>query len=125
MSKRVLDIGNCGPDHLAIRGLIETRFDAEVVQAHGLEDAKQQLEDGTFDLILVNRLLDSDGSDGLNVIKQLKLDARCAELPMMMITNYEDHQQRAIEAGAVRGFGKLNLNAKATREQLAGYLDTG
>ena len=32
----------------------------------------------------------------------------------MMITNYEEHQQQAVQAGAVRGFGKLTLR-KPTR----------
>jgi hypothetical protein len=33
MSKRVLDVGNCVPDHAAIRRLLETTFHADVVPA--------------------------------------------------------------------------------------------
>ena len=38
MSKRVLDVGNCVPDHAAIRSLLERTFRAEVAQTHGPED---------------------------------------------------------------------------------------
>jgi hypothetical protein len=39
MTKRVLDVGQCGPDHAAIRRLVQGTFGAEVVQADSLEDA--------------------------------------------------------------------------------------
>ena len=50
MPKKVLDVGNCGPDHSAIRGLIERNFDADVAQAHGLEDTMELMQQSTFDL---------------------------------------------------------------------------
>ena len=118
----VLDIGNCSPDHAALRHLIETEFDAQVIQAHGYSDAPKVLEQDTISLILVNRKLDRDYSDGLDVIKQLQRDARYAEIPVMMITNYPDHQETAVAAGAVPGFGKLQLRSDKTREILATYL---
>ena len=34
----------------------------------------------------------------------------------MLVTNYEEHQQAAMEAGCVRGFGKLAVNEPETRE---------
>jgi CheY-like chemotaxis protein len=122
MPKRVLDVGNCVPDHGAIRSLLERTFGAEVVQAHGPEDTLAELKKGHFDLVLVNRKLDQDYSDGLDIIKSLKADPALAKTPVMLITNYENHQAVAIAAGAEPGFGKLSLNEPATIERLGKFL---
>jgi CheY-like chemotaxis protein len=120
--KRVLDVGNCRPDHAAIRRLVEGVFDAEVAQAHGLLDALAALRTAPFDLVLVNRKLDRDHSDGIDIIKAAKADPALAATPMMLITNYAEHQDAAVAAGAERGFGKLEFDQPATRERLATFL---
>src|SRR3954466_13739968 len=118
MPKRVLDVGNCVPDHGAIRSLLERTFGAEVVQAHGPDDTLAELRKQPFDLVLVNRKLDQDYSDGLDIIKQIKADAVLAQTPVMLITNYEDQQDIAVNAGAEPGFGKLSLSSETTIERL-------
>jgi hypothetical protein len=40
----------------------------------------------------------------------------------MLITNYPEHQDAAIAAGAVRGFGKKELAAAETHAKLASVL---
>jgi len=122
MAKRVLDIGNCVPDHGAIRAMLEKTFRAEVVQADGTSDALTALQKEPFDLILVNRKLDQDYSDGLDVIKSIKSDAKLASVPCMLITNYPDQQQVAVAAGAEYGFGKKELYTDETRSRLAKFL---
>ena len=122
MSKRVLDVGNCVPDHAAIRSLLEGAFGAEVVQAHGQDDALAALRKGAFDLVLVNRKLDQDYSDGMEIIQTIKTDPALAKTPVMLITNYEDHQAAAVAAGAEPGFGKLSLRAPQTIERLGKFL---
>ena len=99
-----------------------SHFDAEVVQAHGLDDALQTLRQGCFDLILINRRLDRDNSEGLVVLAAIKADSELASVPTMLVTNFEDHQQTAINAGAVAGFGKLALNESSTVDKLAEWL---
>jgi CheY-like chemotaxis protein len=118
MPKLVLDVGNCGPDHSAIKRLIEKGFDAQVLQSHGAEDTVALLLAHKIDLVLVNRKLDQDYTDGLDIIKMIKARPEFSALPVMMITNYPDHQQLAVEAGALYGFGKLQFNAPETREKL-------
>ncbi|MCO6457887.1 MAG: response regulator [Pirellulaceae bacterium] len=120
--KRVLDVGNCALDHGAIRQLLESRFQAEVRQAHDWEDARRQFEQASFDLVLVNRILDRDGSQGLDVIRRLKADQRLGNVPVMLITNFEHHQQSAVAAGAAASFGKRQLNDAGTLEALERYL---
>ena len=124
MSKRVLDVGQCGPDHAAIRQLVRN-FRAEVVQAHSARDTLAELRAGKFDLVLINRKLDADYSDGLEIIKAIKADPAIAETPVMLVTNYAEHQQTAVEAGAEQGFGKLEYHKPETREKLSRFLAEG
>ena len=108
--KRVLDIGNCAPDHSAVRRLIEGNFaGVQVVQAHGADDALAAIklsDSRPFDLILVNRKLDRDYTDGLDVIKQLQADPVAKRVPVIMLTNHAEYQAAAVAAGAEPGFGK-------------------
>lgn len=123
MAKRVLDVGNCGPDHASICRMLRSNFQVEIDAATNTVEALQALESANFDLILVNRKLDEDYSDGIEVIKAIKADCRYSTLPIMLITNYEEHQQQAIAIGAYRGFGKLSLASPQTIQLLAEILD--
>lgn len=123
MTKRVLDVGNCGPDHASITHMIEGNFDAEVVQVHDGDEAVQTLTLQPFDLVLVNRLMDRTGASGLDIIKTMKTDADLRSVPVMMVTNFEDHQDLAIAAGAEPGFGKQAMNLPKTIDLLRPYLD--
>jgi CheY-like chemotaxis protein len=125
MGKRVLDVGNCSYDHGQIRSLVEQSFRAEIVQAHGPDEALDLLRREKFDLVLVNRQLDADHSDGLDIIKAIKADAKLSALPCMLITNYPEHQDAAVAAGALRGFGKKQLAAPETHARLAAHLTPG
>ncbi len=122
MTKRVLDVGNCGMDHGAIRSLIERSFRAQVVQAHGQEDALDLLGKEKFDLVLVNRKLDQDYSDGMDVITAIKARPEHAAIPCMLITNYPEHQAAAVAAGCEPGFGKKTLSDRETHERLKKHL---
>lgn len=124
MTKRVLDVGQCAPDHATIRAYLARHFDCEVVQAHGPSDTIEQLNSGSFDLVLVNRKLDHDYSDGIEVIRAIKADSAVADVPVMLVTNYPEHQDGAEAAGALRGFGKLEFDRPETRQKLAAILDS-
>ncbi|HPM81307.1 MAG TPA: response regulator [Candidatus Anammoximicrobium sp.] len=121
MVKRVLDVGNCSADHAAIRGLVEKTFGVTVSRAHGEQDALATLRAERFDLVLVNRLLDR-GGEGIQVITSIKNDPSLADVPVMLITNYAEHQRLAVQAGAEYGFGKAELQADSTRAKLARFL---
>ena len=75
-----------------------------------------------FALVMVNRKLDADYSDGLEIIRKIKADPKLAATPCMLVTNYAEHQQAAVAAGAEPGFGKLAYDRPETREQLARFL---
>jgi len=122
MPKYVLDVGNCGPDHASISRMLKQRFSVEVLQADQASDAIEKLREQKYDLILVNRKLDCDYSDGLDVIKEVKAEPDFAEIPTMLITNHDNYQQEALAIGAEYGFGKLELKSPETHEKLAKFL---
>jgi CheY-like chemotaxis protein len=124
MPKRVLDVGNCSPDHSAIKQFLRGRFDCEVRQAHGAEDALAELGESEFDLVLVNRKLDQDYSDGIEVIRRILAERGEQAPPVMLITNYAEHQDAAVAIGAQRGFGKLQFGEPETIERLKAVLGT-
>jgi CheY-like chemotaxis protein len=100
------------------------RFGAETLQADGVTDALAALRAGGIDLVVVNRKLDMDYSDGIEVIRQIKADEKLAASPVMLITNYPDHQDAAEKLGALRGFGKLEFGKPETIEKLDAVLGT-
>ena len=122
MVKRILDVGNCGADFAAMQRFMIGRFDCEVVQAHAAGDALAELKGGTYDLVLVNRKLDRDYSDGIEVIREIKADDDVAATPVMLITNHDEYQDAAETAGALRGFGKLQFDQPETLEKLQAVL---
>ena len=67
-------------------GCSKASFEAEVVQAHSTPRRSAQLRDGTFDLVLVNRKLDADGSDGLEIIERSRPTRKLAGVPVMLVT---------------------------------------
>jgi len=121
-TRRVLSIGQCAADHDSIRRMFEEHLQAEVIPADTAREAVDQLRAGGFSLVLVNRLLDADGSPGFQIIKQLKQDEQLGQIPVMLVTNYEQHQREAVAAGAVPGFGKAELGTPETLERLREYL---
>jgi len=123
MKKNVLDIGNCNPDHHALKAMLTRGYDVEVLRAHELRDAVEILGKQSVDLIVVNRKLDIDYSDGLEVLKSLKQNESFRHIPVMIITNYPEHQQDAVEDGAEYGFGKLQYKDAATHERLSRFLE--
>lgn len=122
MAKRVLDVGNCGPDFMSIRSFLTRTFSCEVEQVDDAAGAFAALKRQAFDLVLVNRKLDVDYSDGIDVIRALKADPATATVPVMLVTNYPEHQEVAVAVGALPGFGKLEFGKQETRDRLTAVL---
>lgn len=118
MPKHILDVGQCDMDHASICQLLKDRFDAEIVRVHSVDDTLSALRSHSFDLVLINRKLDRDQSDGLEIIRDIKADPKLVDVPVMLITNFPEHQNMAISAGALPGFGKAALHTEETQQRL-------
>ena len=123
MSRRVLDVGQCNYDHGQICRLIENSFGAAVSRADDGADALAQLRSNSFDLVLINRLLDLDGSPGLDILREIKADPALAKIPVMLVSNYAEAQAEAVSQGAVAGFGKNDLRSTTALEKLRPHLE--
>jgi two-component system chemotaxis response regulator CheY len=123
MQKRVLDVGQCDPDHGTICRYLTREFDVEIHRAKLLEDTLAAMRAEPFDLVLINRKLDEDYSDGIQILQTLKADPALSQVPVMLVTNYDDHQRAAVAAGGEYGFGKLEFERPETRQRLAKFLE--
>ncbi len=117
---RVLDVGQCGFDHSAIADFVHKQTGAIVEQAYSSAQAVAILARQSYDLVLINRILDGDGTSGVDLISQLKANPNCP--PLMLVSNYPDAQQAAMKAGAREGFGKSALRLARTAELIQSAL---
>jgi two-component system chemotaxis response regulator CheY len=121
----VLSLGQCAADHAALSWLLRTQLDAEVTAAAMFEDALTRLRQGGIALVLVNRVLDYDGSSSLEFITQIKADESRRDVPVMLVSNYANAQKEAVALGALPGFGKAALREPRTLDCLRIVLSGG
>jgi two-component system chemotaxis response regulator CheY len=120
--KRVLSVGQCGADHGGIRWALQAEFGVEVVPARSGAEALEKLRHGEYALVLVNRVLDWDGSPGVDVVRAVKEDEALRRVPVMLVSNYPDAQDEATAAGAEPGFGKAALGRPEMLERVRPFL---
>ena len=112
MPKTIALIGHCGPDASYLR-LAVTRAvkDARVVFVDDQHELNKLVADGGVDLVMLNRQLDYgfESDEGVELIKRLR--ERSPTLRTMLVSNYPEAQQAAIEAGAAPGFGKREIGS--------------
>jgi CheY-like chemotaxis protein len=116
--RRVLEIGNCDYDHKNISSMLKEHFQVEVFRAHQGEEALEELARQPYDLVLVNRVFEDDGADGVAFIRELKQHPQLGPTAVMLVSNYPEYQQEAVGAGALPGFGKQALHDSTTLAQL-------
>jgi DNA-binding response OmpR family regulator len=121
MPPRVLNVGQCGFDHAAIAEFLSQVAGAEVDAADTVENTERELAKHRYNLVLVNRLLDADGTPGVELIARLRQRADCP--PLMLVSNHPAAQARAMAAGALEGFGKATLHLPQTAEHLRQVLN--
>jgi two-component system chemotaxis response regulator CheY len=118
MSKKVVLVGHCGPDSSYLRLTISKAIpDAKLVAADDDAELKQALDNGV-DLILFNRELDYGFSETKGVELIRKLSRFYPKTAMVLVSNYPDAQQAAVQAGALPGFGKRELGSPRVSQLL-------
>jgi CheY-like chemotaxis protein len=98
-------------------------YDVSVLRAHELKDTIELLRQQPVDLILINRKLDIDYTDGVEILRHLKRSDEYKQIPVMIITNYPEQQEAAMAEGAEYGFGKLEYSKPITAERLSRFLE--
>lgn len=116
----VLSVGQCGFDNGQIRDLLRLVDPAlEIRFADDQEETLRLLRagNGRIRLVLVNRILDVDGSSGIELIRTIRANPEPFDhIPLMLISDLETAQASAIASGAVPGFGKSVIRSAQARE---------
>ena len=120
---RILDVGQCGFDGPRMAEIWERELGATVDQADNGDIALAMAKKSRYDIILVNRILAADRSSGLEVIRQyMRTKPTC---PILLVSDIQDAQERAVAIGAARGFGKSELADPATIELIKNLVGHG
>ena len=120
--KKVLLSGNCNVDYPRLARFLIDTFDCRISRAKDNEDAKRQLKDDSFDLVMVNRIGAFDSEPGIDIVHYVQKDEKLKSTPVMLITNYPDKMEEAVSAGAVEGFGKDDLRSEKPAQILKKFL---
>lgn len=119
---RLLAVGNCGFDNGQLTQAVRPHFSASIDTASSIDEALTRLRAGSYALVLVNRLFNGSGEEGLELIRRVKSEPGLAATPIMLLSNYPEYQAAAVAAGAAPGFGKSDLGAPQFVERLRSVL---
>lgn len=118
----VLLVGNCGHDEAQIKSMLDTHFTVEVESTMYVEQALGMMRSRRYDLVLFNRLIFADDSQGIDLLMRAKADAELQGTPIMMVSNFPQAQAQSQAAGGEPGFGKDDLTRPETATLLSRYL---
>lgn len=122
MPKKVVLVGHCGADSAYLRIAVSgAAKEVSVLTAHDESALNKYISEGV-DLVLLNRQLDYgfQTEEGVELIRDLR--TKHPNLKLMLVTNYDDVQQRAVQSGALSGFGKRELGSAKVKELLRNAL---
>jgi len=114
MLKKVLVVGNCDYDGPRIVAMINENFkNLNVMESKTIDKAINLIKKNKFELVMVNRIGNEDGRNGLELIDWIRnnKDKKLKSTPIMLITNYLDKMNEAMKHGAIKGFGKEDINS--------------
>jgi hypothetical protein len=115
--RKIVLVGHCGPHEFMLKAAIErVAPGSEIVAVRDDRALAAHVEPGA--VLLVNRVLDGrfDTTSGIDLIRAMSNHA--AAPVSLLVSNFEDAQAQAIDAGARPGFGKRDLYGEATAERL-------
>src|SRR4051794_8034403 len=104
MGKRILLVGHCNIDGPRLQEVISSEIPgSQVERVNSDADLRRTVGEGA-DLLLVNREPVGFDESGLDLIRTV-----CGRHPgakVMLVSDYPDAQEQAVQAGALPGFGK-------------------
>jgi two-component system chemotaxis response regulator CheY len=117
---RVLSVGQCGFDQPRITALLNDQLGVSVDAVGSSRDALQAVDERAYALVLVNRVLDSTGESGHDLIQDIKMKNGATKV--MLVSNFKEAQDQAVTIGALPGFGKDRLQDPSTVASLKAAL---
>jgi len=110
--EKIVLVGHCTPDNYMLKSTVARHTPDVDIQIVNDQSKLDEHADAKA-LLLVNRVLDGsfDAQDGIDLIK--KHTGKDNAPTALLISNYDEYQEKAKQAGAVEGFGKSELENKA------------
>jgi len=110
--KKVVLVGHCTPDTYMLKSTVARHTPGVAIEAVN-DQAKLDQHADSESLLLVNRVLDGDfdAEDGIELIK--KQTGKDNAPTAVLISNHDEYQDQAKQAGGQDGFGKSELENKA------------
>ena len=118
-----MSVGQCNPDHFALSDFLKRNFSCDVIRIDSTEEALEKLKLEKVDLVLVNRKLDIDYTDGTILIEKMKEDQNLKSIPIMLVSNYPEYQEEAVSKGAILGIGKQEFHKAESIEKFKDVLE--
>ena len=120
MPARVLSVGSCTSDDARLHRVLASQAQVHMETAYTAHDAKNLIEQHDYTLVLVNRILDGDGTAGTDFIADIRKSG--IDTPLMLVSDYAEAQATAVANGALPGFGKSDLFSPDTAERFRAIL---
>jgi hypothetical protein len=110
----ILLVGHCIPDNFLLKRAVGKAISGATIKKINSAKALDEYLPNA-NLLLINRVLDGrfEDADGLAMIERL-----ASSVPCILISNFDDAQQAAEQAGAHPGFGKSRLGAADSHEKM-------
>jgi len=105
---KVVLVGHCGFDQASISRAVAKAIPGVAIEL-AYNTAGLEPHTGPDALLLINRVLDGRFATASGVDLIAELSSQTPPPLMMLISNYPDAQAKAVQAGALRGFGKSEL----------------
>lgn len=123
----VLLVGHCGFDSGGLEWAVRSASpEARVESVNNRKALEPKLKEAS--LLLVNRQLDGsfgvpmgENGDGVELVRELS--ASDDTPPCIVVSNFPEAQQAAVEAGALPGFGKKDVRGDAAVAAIRASLD--
>ena len=109
MPQSVILVGHCNIDGPRLQREIGSALPgADVVRVNTTADLRRYLQERA-DLFLVNREPVGFDEEGLDIIRQIHTE--CPDTKVMLVSDYPEAQEAAVQAGALKGFGKSEFGS--------------
>ena len=122
---KVVLVGHCSFDQSSLKKSItevcKNKDEVKVVSVNDADSLDEHADDSA--LLLINRVLDGrfQTASGIELISTL---AKQAQPPrIMLVSNYPEAQQQAVDAGACPGFGKNDIGRSKLTDVLNAALN--
>ena len=121
--KRVLYVDDDESMLLIVGAALRRGAGAAVVTATSAAEVDAALDDGPFDLLLLDYEL--PGEPGPTLCRRLRQDPRCRSTPVVFLSGHGDEEAGAALAAGASAFLKKPLPPRALLEALSPWLSAG